>query len=178
MPLNGHFIGVSTAGACTALVWFAMGPLHLRWPCGVHWSRVSEVREHIPCQVLTEWTNFNVTVSWTFIPQNAGLRVQPSTRGPTSSSLWLWCSWSVWSLVKTLPISYSITGQFGGPGLAAAAAQAVPLLCEVIQAPDSRAVENINPTENAISAVTKILQFNGSAVNLDQVLLKEQANLK
>ena len=64
-----------------------------------------------------------------------------------------------------------VLGQFGGPGLAAAAAQAVPLLCEVIQAPDSRAVENINPTENAISAVTKILQFNGSAVNLDQVLL-------
>ena len=62
-----------------------------------------------------------------------------------------------------------VLGQFGGPGLAAAAAQAVPLLCEVIQAPDSRAVENINPTENAISAVTKILQFNGSAVNLDQV---------
>ena len=63
-----------------------------------------------------------------------------------------------------------VLGQFGGPGLAAAAAQAVPLLCEVIQAPESRAVENINPTENAISAVTKILQFNGSAVNLDQVL--------
>ena len=31
-------------------------------------------------------------------------------------------------------------GQFGGPGLAAAAAQAVPLLCEVIQAGDSRAL--------------------------------------
>ena len=71
-----------------------------------------------------------------------------------------------------------VLGQFGGPGLAAAAAQAVPLLCEVIQAPESRAVENINPTENAISAVTKILQFNGSAVNLDQVLplyLKENS---
>ena len=32
-------------------------------------------------------------------------------------------------------------------------------------------MENINQTENAISAVTKILQFNGSAVNLDQVLV-------
>ena len=67
-----------------------------------------------------------------------------------------------------------VLGQFGGPGLAAAAAQAIPLLCDVIQAPDSRAVENINPTENAISAVTKILQFNGSAVNLDQVVLSEK----
>jgi len=63
-----------------------------------------------------------------------------------------------------------VLGQHGGPGLAPAAAQAVPLLCEVIQQPDSRAVENINPTENAISAVTKILQFNGSQVNLDQIL--------
>merc|ERR1719284_597470 len=32
-----------------------------------------------------------------------------------------------------------VLGQFGGPGLAAAAAQAIPLLCDVIQAPDSRA---------------------------------------
>ena len=71
-----------------------------------------------------------------------------------------------------------VLGQFGGPGLAAAAAQAVPLLCEVIQAPDSRAVENINPTENAISAVTKILQFNGSAVNLDQVFAFSMKRLK
>ena len=85
-----------------------------------------------------------------------------------------------------------VLGQFGGAGLAAAAAQAVPLMCEVIQQQDSRyggreapvcpsngfpltldyfrAVENINPTENAISAVTKILQFNGSQVNLDQIL--------
>ena len=28
----------------------------------------------------------------------------------------------------------------------------------------------MNPTENAISAVTKILQFNGSQVNMDQIL--------
>jgi len=63
-----------------------------------------------------------------------------------------------------------VLGQFGGPGFAAAGAQAVPLLCEVIQQPGSRAVENINPTENAISAVTKILQFNGSQVNMDQIL--------
>jgi len=63
-----------------------------------------------------------------------------------------------------------VLGQCGGPGLAPAAAQAVPLLVEVIQQPDSRQPENINPTENAISAVTKILQFNGSQVNMDQIL--------
>lgn len=63
-----------------------------------------------------------------------------------------------------------VLGQCGGPGLAPAAAQAVPLLVEVIQQADSRQPENINPTENAISAVTKILQFNGSQVNMDQIL--------
>jgi len=63
-----------------------------------------------------------------------------------------------------------VLGQCGGQGLAPAAAQAVPLLVEVIQQPDSRQPENINPTENAISAVTKILQFNGSQVNMDQIL--------
>jgi len=63
-----------------------------------------------------------------------------------------------------------VLGQCGGQGLAAAASQAVPLLCEVIQQPDSRQPENMNPTENAISAVTKILQFNGSQVNMDQIL--------
>jgi len=63
-----------------------------------------------------------------------------------------------------------VLGQCGGQGLAAAAAQAVPLLCEVIQQPDSRQPENMNPTENAISAVTKILQYNGSQVNMDQIL--------
>jgi len=63
-----------------------------------------------------------------------------------------------------------VLGQCGGQGFAAAASQAVPLLCEVIQQPDSRQPENVNPTENAISAVTKILQFNGSQVNMDQIL--------
>jgi hypothetical protein len=41
----------------------------------------------------------------------------------------------------------------------------------VIQAPDSREVENVAPTENAISAVTKICQHNTSpAVNVDEIL--------
>lgn len=43
---------------------------------------------------------------------------------------------------------------------------------EVINAPNSRAPENVNPTENAISAVTKILKFNSSAiVNVDEVII-------
>jgi hypothetical protein len=63
-----------------------------------------------------------------------------------------------------------VLGQFGGPTYAQVAAQAIPLLVDIIQHQDSRQPENINPTENAISAVTKILQYNGSACNMDQVL--------
>lgn len=63
-----------------------------------------------------------------------------------------------------------VMGQNGGPGYAQICCQAVPLLVELIQHPEARAVENINPTENAISAVTKILKFNGSACNMDQIL--------
>lgn len=42
----------------------------------------------------------------------------------------------------------------------------------MISAADSRSVENINPTENAISAVTKILKFNGAAIPVDEVLAR------
>lgn len=40
----------------------------------------------------------------------------------------------------------------------------------MIQDPESRAEENINPTENAISAVTKICKYNSSQINLNEVL--------
>lgn len=58
----------------------------------------------------------------------------------------------------------------GTPVFASACAHAIPSLMEMIAAPDSRSVENINPTENAISAVTKILKYNGSAINVDEIL--------
>ncbi|KAI9554129.1 hypothetical protein GHT06_019401 [Daphnia sinensis] len=61
-------------------------------------------------------------------------------------------------------------GMHGTAVFAAACAQAVPTLIEMIAAPDSRSVENINPTENAISAVTKILKFNNSALHVDEIL--------
>nr|CAG4643007.1 EOG090X00U8 [Ilyocryptus agilis] len=61
-------------------------------------------------------------------------------------------------------------GMNGTAVFAAACAQAVPVLMEMITAPDSRSVENVNPTENAISAVTKILKFNGSALRVDEIL--------
>ncbi|XP_049800660.1 importin-5 [Schistocerca nitens] len=65
---------------------------------------------------------------------------------------------------------WGVLGQFGGDGFAGACAEAIPRLIELITAADSRAVENINPTENAISAVTKILKYNSSQVNVQELL--------
>ncbi|XP_058802795.1 importin-5 [Phymastichus coffea] len=63
-----------------------------------------------------------------------------------------------------------VLGQFGGEAFAQACAEALPRLMEVINDPESRSVENVNPTENAISAVTKILKYNNKAINVDEIL--------
>lgn len=64
-----------------------------------------------------------------------------------------------------------ILGQFGGDQFAQTCGQVVPVLMEVIMAADSREPENVNPTENAISAVAKILKYNSSGVpEADKVL--------
>ncbi len=61
-------------------------------------------------------------------------------------------------------------GMNGGPVYARACAEALPRLFALISAHDSRAAENNTATENAISAVTKILKYNSSCVdNLDKV---------
>lgn len=62
-----------------------------------------------------------------------------------------------------------VLAEFGGPGFAPVCAQAIPLLVQVIQDSDSRSEANLNPTENAIAAVTKILKYNSSAINVDEV---------
>jgi len=49
------------------------------------------------------------------------------------------------------------------------AAEALPLLIRVIESAEARAPENISPTENAISAVTKILKY-GSIAAVSDVL--------
>lgn len=64
-----------------------------------------------------------------------------------------------------------VLGQFGGDLYAVTCAQIIPLLVHVVNDPKSREPENINPTENAISAVTKILKFNKSALqNVDEII--------
>jgi len=46
----------------------------------------------------------------------------------------------------------------------------MPSLIKMIHDPESRAAENINPVENAISAVTKICKYNASQINVNEVI--------
>lgn len=47
--------------------------------------------------------------------------------------------------------------------------EALPLLINVIENPEARSPENLSPTENAISAVTKILKY-GSVTVVNDIL--------
>lgn len=47
---------------------------------------------------------------------------------------------------------------------------AIPLLVGVIHAADARSKENVNATENCISAVGKVMRFQSECVNLNLVL--------
>lgn len=48
--------------------------------------------------------------------------------------------------------------------------EVVPLLFQVINAQDSRSRENVNATENAISAVAKICKYNRGNIALNEVV--------
>lgn len=65
---------------------------------------------------------------------------------------------------------WGVLGQFAGESFAKACADAIPRLAEVINSPESRSVENITSTENAIAAVTKILKYNNSRVNVSEII--------
>jgi hypothetical protein len=60
-----------------------------------------------------------------------------------------------------IPVVLSVEGACG---------KAIPHLVEIITDPESRSIEKINPTENAISAITKILKYNSSAINVNDIL--------
>lgn len=77
---------------------------------------------------------------------------------------------SVFQVRQAAAYGWGALGMHGTAVYAAACTQAVPALIEMITAPDSRSVENINPTENAISAITKILKFNSNDVLVNEVL--------
>ena len=60
--------------------------------------------------------------------------------------------------------------QFGGPHYATPCKEIIPYLIQIVNGDGSRSDENVNATENVIAAVTKILKYNNSAVNVDEVI--------
>lgn len=65
-----------------------------------------------------------------------------------------------------------VMAQHGGADYAQTCAQVIPLFEAVIEHPEARTKLNVNPTENCISAVTKICKYNSSMINVDEVIPK------
>ncbi|KAI5269261.1 Importin-5 [Manis pentadactyla] len=63
-----------------------------------------------------------------------------------------------------------VMAQFGGDNYRPFCTEALPLLVRVIQSADSKTKENVNATENCISAVGKIMKFKPDCVNVEEVL--------
>ncbi|CAM4380542.1 unnamed protein product, partial [Caretta caretta] len=63
-----------------------------------------------------------------------------------------------------------VMAQFGGESYRPFCTEALPLLVRVIQSPDAKAKENVNATENCISAVGKIMKFKPDCVNVEEIL--------
>ncbi|KAM9198032.1 LOW QUALITY PROTEIN: importin-5-like [Dugong dugon] len=63
-----------------------------------------------------------------------------------------------------------VMAQYGGDNYRPFCTEALPLLVRVIQAVDSGTKENVNATENCISAVGKMMKFKPDCVNVVEVL--------
>ncbi|KAG7504065.1 importin-5 [Solea senegalensis] len=63
-----------------------------------------------------------------------------------------------------------VAAQYGGENYSQFCTKALPLLVNVIQTADSRAKENVNATENCISAVGKVMRFRPECVNVNEIL--------
>ncbi|XP_028256566.1 importin-5 [Parambassis ranga] len=63
-----------------------------------------------------------------------------------------------------------VMAQYGGESYCTFFTKALPLLVGVIQAPESRSKENVNATENCISAVGKVTRFRPECVNVNEIL--------
>lgn len=65
---------------------------------------------------------------------------------------------------------WGVLAQFGGEQFASELSKILPVLVEVISDPQSKDPRNINATENVISAVTKIMKYNSSQINVNEIL--------
>ncbi|KAG9329037.1 hypothetical protein JZ751_008339 [Albula glossodonta] len=63
-----------------------------------------------------------------------------------------------------------VMAQFGGENYRPFCTEALPLLVGVIQAADSKAKENVNATENCISAVGKVMKYRPECASVSEIL--------
>ncbi|XP_053273544.1 importin-5 [Pleuronectes platessa] len=63
-----------------------------------------------------------------------------------------------------------VMAQYGGENYRQFCTEAITLLVRVIQAAESRTKENVNATENCISAVGKVMRFRPECVNVNELL--------
>ncbi|TKS66438.1 Importin-5 [Collichthys lucidus] len=63
-----------------------------------------------------------------------------------------------------------VMAQYGGESYRPFCTEAIPMLVRVIQVADSRSKENVNATENCISAVGKVMRFRPECVNVNEIL--------
>jgi len=60
--------------------------------------------------------------------------------------------------------------QFGGREYIQVFPEAIPLLVQVINQPESRIKDNATTTENCISAITKVCKYHPDVINVDEIL--------
>lgn len=65
---------------------------------------------------------------------------------------------------------FGVLAKHGGDSFASILAENIPNMVAIIQDSNSRLAENVNATENAISAITKIIQFNNTMIDVDSLL--------
>ncbi|EFA03140.1 importin-5 [Tribolium castaneum] len=65
---------------------------------------------------------------------------------------------------------WGVLAQFGGEQFAGEVAKIIPSLVEVINDSEAKEPRNINATENAVAAVTKIMKYNPKGINVDEIL--------
>ena len=66
---------------------------------------------------------------------------------------------------------WGVIAQFGGQEVAQLCSDVIPMIRSMIEASNSRTNENLTATENAISALSKILQYNSSKImNVNELL--------
>uniref|UniRef100_A0A3Q3K9F1 Importin-5 n=1 Tax=Monopterus albus TaxID=43700 RepID=A0A3Q3K9F1_MONAL len=63
-----------------------------------------------------------------------------------------------------------VMAQYGGENYRPFCTEAIPALVRVIQTADSRSKENVNATENCISAVGKVMRFRPECANVSEIL--------